>query len=83
MLMAIGNSKVLKAEIVHAVREEMALKLADVVFRRTDLATGVHPGEEALKVCATLMARELGWDSGRIERELHEVNMVLPQFQSV
>jgi glycerol-3-phosphate dehydrogenase len=83
LFMAIGNSKVLKAEIVHAVREEMALKLADVVFRRTDLATGGHPGEEALRVCASLMARELGWDSGRIERELHEVNAALPQLQIV
>jgi glycerol-3-phosphate dehydrogenase len=79
----IGTSRVLKAEIVHAVREEMALKLADVVFRRTDLATGAHPGEDALRVCATLMASELHWDSCRTQNELHEVNAMFPQLQTV
>ena len=79
----IGTSRVLKAEIVHAVREEMALKLADVVFRRTDLGTGAHPGEEALRVCSNLMASELRWDSGRTQNELHEVNAMFPQLQVV
>ena len=79
----IGTSRVLKAEIVHAVREEMALKLADVVFRRTDLGTGAHPGEEALRVCSDLMASELRWDSGRTQNELHEVNAMFPQLQVV
>jgi len=77
----IGSSHVLKAEIVHAVREEMAVKLSDVVFRRTDLGTGGPPAEEALEVCAMLMACELGWDSGRAERELREVSTVFSQFQ--
>jgi glycerol-3-phosphate dehydrogenase len=79
----IGTSRVLKAEVVHAVREEMALKLADVVFRRTDLATGAHPGEESLRVCAALMASELRWDPYRTQNELHEVNAMFPQLQIV
>jgi len=69
----LGNSTVLKAEVVHAVREEMAEKLADVVFRRTDLGTGRHPGSEALQECARLMASELGWNKGRIQEEINEV----------
>jgi glycerol-3-phosphate dehydrogenase len=76
-------SAVTRAEVEYAVREEMALKLADVVFRRTDLGTGAHPGEEALRVCSTLMASELRWDSGRTEDELHEVNAMFPQLQTV
>jgi glycerol-3-phosphate dehydrogenase len=69
----LGNSTVLKAEVVHAVREEMAEKIGDVVFRRTDLGTGGHPGEEALQACARLMASELGWDENRVREETNEV----------
>jgi glycerol-3-phosphate dehydrogenase len=69
----VGGTTVLKAEIVHAVREEMAEKLADVVFRRTDLGTGCHPGEEAIVECARLMASESGWDEDRAAKEIGEV----------
>jgi len=66
----VGDSTVLSAEIVHAVREEMAQALADVVLRRTDLGTGGNPGEKALKICALLMAKELGWDQSQIQNEI-------------
>ena len=70
----ISGSKVLRAEVVHAVREEMALGLADVVCRRTDLGTGRNPGEEALRQCVDLMAAELGWDDARKSQEIAEVS---------
>ena len=60
----------LKAEVVHAVREEMAEKIGDVVFRRTDFGTGGHPGEAALQECARMMASELGWDGNRVQEEI-------------
>jgi len=66
-------ASVLKAEVVHAVREEMAQRLGDVVFRRTELGTAGHPGREALRACAALMAEELGWDASRMDRELEAV----------
>jgi glycerol-3-phosphate dehydrogenase len=69
----LGNSTTLKAEVVHAVREEMAQKLSDVVFRRTDLGTMGHPGMAALSACAELMATELSWDAQRVNQELAEV----------
>jgi glycerol-3-phosphate dehydrogenase len=74
----LGTSSVLKAEVVHAVREEMAQKLADVVFRRTDLGTGGYPGAEALKQGAELMAAELGWSESRLGKELAEVDAAFP-----
>jgi glycerol-3-phosphate dehydrogenase len=74
----VGDAPVLKGEVLHAVREEMARKLGDVVFRRTDLGTGEYPGEEVLRVCAGLMAAELGWDGERIERELADVRSAFP-----
>jgi len=69
----VGKSTVLRAEIVHAVREEMAQKLADVVLRRTDLGTDGNPGEEALRTCALLMGKELAWDQAQMENELGEL----------
>jgi glycerol-3-phosphate dehydrogenase len=72
----IGTSKVIKAEVVHAVRAEMAQKLGDVVFRRTDLGTAGDPGAAALSTCAALMAAELKWDKTRMQKELDEVQQV-------
>jgi glycerol-3-phosphate dehydrogenase len=52
-----------------AVREEMALTLADAVLRRLDLGTAGPPAAaELAAVCAT-MARELGWDAERRRAE--------------
>jgi glycerol-3-phosphate dehydrogenase len=61
-------------------REEMAQKLSDVVFRRTDLGTAAMPGEDALTSCANLMAAEKGWKQERIKAELAEVRKVYPPF---
>ncbi len=69
----VAGTTTLRAEIVHAAREEMALRLSDIVFRRTDLATGGHPGEVALHEAASLAARELGWDEQRRRDEIAEV----------
>ncbi len=60
---------VLKAEIVHAVREEMAVSLADAVLRRTALAHTAAPGPDVVDAAAALMAGELGWTAERVESE--------------
>jgi len=70
------SSEVLKAEVLHGVREEMAQKLSDVVLRRTDLGTAMNPGETALKETAGIMAAELGWDDIRIKQEIEEVRQI-------
>jgi glycerol-3-phosphate dehydrogenase len=61
------------AEISHAVREEMACTLADVVLRRTALGSAGYPGDAIVAACAGVMAEELGWDRARIAREIEEV----------
>lgn len=70
-------STVIQAQVVHAVEEEMALTLSDVVFRRTPLATTGHPGHDSLRVCAQLMAEKLGWANGRIDREIAATEQML------
>jgi glycerol-3-phosphate dehydrogenase len=74
----IGASGTLAAEVIHAIRNEMAQTLADCVFRRTDLGTAGHPGDDALAGCAALMAGELGWSAARTELELAEVRTRFP-----
>ncbi|HET9040209.1 MAG TPA: glycerol-3-phosphate dehydrogenase/oxidase [Gemmatimonadales bacterium] len=69
----LGRTSTLAAQVVHAVRAEMAQHLADCVFRRTDIGTAGDPGEEALAGCAALMAEELGWSGTKTETELAEV----------
>ena len=76
----LGPSQTLGAEVVYAMRHEMAQTLADCVFRRTDIATAGDPGEATLRACAELMAAELGWSSPRQERELEEVGVQFPHW---
>ena len=61
------------AAVARAIREEMALDLADLVFRRTGLGSFGHPGRPALEACAAGAASEFGWDEARRRRELDAV----------
>ena len=61
------------AQVVHAARGEMALGLADVVFRRTGLGTLKHPGRVSLEKACDLMAKELGWRRGQRKAEMERV----------
>jgi glycerol-3-phosphate dehydrogenase len=65
------------AEILYAARHEMALTLADVVQRRTELGTTGLPSRDVLQRCAELMAHELGWS---IERQQQEVVSVIQAY---
>jgi glycerol-3-phosphate dehydrogenase len=67
------GTRVTGGEVLHAVREEMALTLADVVLRRTDLGSAGMPADRALRNAGTIMARELGWDAARLDQELADL----------
>jgi glycerol-3-phosphate dehydrogenase len=59
------------AEVVHACRHEAALRLEDVLERRTRLAiTTRDRGTRAAEQVASLMAGVLGWDGERTDREV-------------
>lgn len=74
----ISGTSVMRAEIYNSVRNEMAVNLSDVVFRRTDLATGGHPGMEALHECADIVGTELRWDESQRIKELSSVLACFP-----
>jgi glycerol-3-phosphate dehydrogenase len=52
-----------------AVRDEMAVTLADAVLRRLDVGTAGPPPPGELDTVARVMAAELGWDDLRGRRE--------------
>jgi glycerol-3-phosphate dehydrogenase len=72
-----AGTPVLRGEVVHAAREEMAVRLTDVLFRRTLLGRAAEPGEVAIQACAELMAGELGWSRDQMEQERTEVSEAL------
>ena len=58
------DSPVIKAQVLHAVREEMACKLEDILYRRTELGATRDPDETSVNTCADIMAHELKSSSG-------------------
>lgn len=70
----LGSSTVIKAEVVNAIREEMAQNLFDIVFRRTDLGTAGDPGKEAIQTCGNIAAKEFSWDENKLQEELNNLN---------
>ena len=74
---SIPGTTTLRVEAHNAVRNEMATSLADVVFRRTDIATGGNPGMEAIEACADIVAEDLNWDEGR---RMEEIGSVVRNF---
>lgn len=71
------STPVIGAEVAHAIRKEMAVTLADVVLRRTDLGTAGRPTPDALDACSRIMATECGWNESRRQSELAKVDKAL------
>lgn len=65
------------AEIQHAVQTEMAVRLEDIVLRRTDMAVSGHPGIGALKEAANEMARLCNWSPQRLTDEIDRTERAL------
>jgi glycerol-3-phosphate dehydrogenase len=56
--------------IAHAVREEMAQTLSDVVIRRTGLGAAGYPGDATACDAAMRMQKLLGWTDDHMDKEL-------------
>ena len=70
------DCQVTEAEVLFAVRGEMACKLVDVVMRRTALGAAGKPEAGALARAGELAGRELGWNPEKIEDEIREVTNI-------
>lgn len=60
-------------EVRHAVRQEMAVRLSDVLLRRTEAGSAGWPGDDAVAAAARVAAAELGWSPQRVETEVAEL----------
>jgi glycerol-3-phosphate dehydrogenase len=67
------NSPVIGAELVWAVRHEMAVTLADAVVRRTPLGAMGYPGDAVVERAAAIVGTELAWTDERRRREVDQV----------
>ncbi len=63
----------LAADVVHVIRHEQAVRLSDIVIRRTGLGSADPPEEAALAACAAVAKAELGWDEARTAAEIAAV----------
>ena len=64
--------RLLRAEVLHAIRAEMAQTLTDVVFRRTEVVPLGNQTDAWVDTCAAIMAAEMDWDPVRTKREVEE-----------
>jgi glycerol-3-phosphate dehydrogenase len=67
------TEKLSEEEIFRAVRQEMAVKLSDLVFRRTSLGAAPKLQRRAVEAAARTFAAESGWDERRVAEEVDEV----------
>jgi glycerol-3-phosphate dehydrogenase len=67
------DSPVIGAELVWAVRHEMAVTLADAVIRRTPLGALGYAGDTATTLAAAIVGAELGWTAERQRVEIAAV----------
>ncbi len=64
---------VIRAEVLHAIQQEMAQSLGDVLFRRTEIGSAGAPDEELLRDCAAVMGAHFTWSQQRVEQEISAV----------
>jgi glycerol-3-phosphate dehydrogenase len=67
----------IEAEVHFAVEREMALRLEDVVMRRTGLGTLGHPGRDCLDRVAAIMRGALGWSDEEARTQLARLEETL------
>ena len=64
------------ARTEYAVRNEMALTLNDILFRRTGIGTLGHPGKKTLTEIAAFAAKLLRWDAKQLKQEIAEAEKI-------
>jgi glycerol-3-phosphate dehydrogenase len=72
----------LRVQIERAIREEMAVRLSDVIFRRTSLSAQPPPTRGAVADVARIAADTLGWTPAREAAEIADVTRRLHPFGS-
>ena len=77
----VPDMPVVLAQVAYAARAEMAVRLADVVLRRTPLYLSAALDRPALTACATTLARELRWSTKESGAQVDEAARQLAAFR--
>lgn len=72
---------VIGAEVIFAIRHEMAQRLPDVINRRMLIGNLGFPGSEIIEKCATLMAEEMNWNRQQKQKEIESVEKIYRPLQ--
>ncbi len=67
------NYDVIKSEVIFAIKEEMALHLDDIIFRRTDIGSSGLPKNLELGFISKVAGDELGWTE---TERIHEIKII-------
>jgi glycerol-3-phosphate dehydrogenase len=68
-----SGTPILAGAIAYAVEREAAVRLSDVVFRRTPIGSAGQPSAVALERVASIMGDRLGWTAERRAMELSDL----------
>ena len=77
----VADLPVVLAQVAYAARAEMAVRLADVVMRRTPLYLSRGLDRPALSACAATLARELRWSTRETAAQVDEAARQLAAFR--
>jgi glycerol-3-phosphate dehydrogenase len=77
----VADLPVVLAQVAYAARAEMAVRLADVVMRRTPLYLSRALDRSALTACAATLARELRWSTKESGAQVDETTRQLAAFR--
>jgi glycerol-3-phosphate dehydrogenase len=69
------------AQVAHAARHEMAMRLSDVVRRRIPLYLSTALDRSVLAACAAVMARELRWNRREVAAEIDAAAAEIATFR--
>jgi len=65
--------KYLAAEVLYVIRQEFALTLSDIVFRRIMAGFDPDQGRSLYNAIAALAAAELKWSADELQKQLHDL----------
>ncbi len=68
-----ADTETIQGEIVYTIRRELAVRLTDVLVRRTELGSAGRPPAEAIQAAARIAEAELGWNAARTAQEIDDV----------
>lgn len=68
------------AKVHYALSEESAVKLSDVLLRRTDIGNSEIPNKKTINIISKQMQQRLEWSEEKRLKEVKEVNNFYPRF---